>query len=407
MDRVGALSPRWRAAVGRRIGPSDLVGWSPAGLQPSYDVVVAGDSPLALALAMRLAQTTGRSIGVLQPGVIGDGWPARARAWLHTVGRAPELGELVRRSVHRYRLWAADRLLDARWRVGGHLQLACTVADLRQLAAGAQEGVVSAWSPVLSRTELETAAPLVDVDMVLGGRMEPAASVAELDGLPWQVATAAARAGVDLVENAGVLSLERSSTGWLVTTAAGRTTASVVIDATDDLGLAAAAGVPGIVVAATSRRLLTESVQPALQPSVGLGAVRVGQTEAGEFVIEAPDPPVAATWSRSAMLSLAEPVETVVSALPALGLVRALRVERVRHAATVDGLALAGPVTRNLWCVGGFGAATLDVLPAVADLVAAAVRTGKIDPALARLAPERLLDRSTTCDGSRLVEVLS
>ncbi len=391
MDGVGARSPRRRAGSERTsAGVAGLVGWRPAALGAEYDVVVAGSSPLALAIALRVASTTGRSVGVLQPAVVGEGWPPRARAWLHTSGRTPELAELVRRSVHRYRLWAADGVLSARWRSGGHLQLASTLEELRALASGVGNGAVSAWSPRLDRAALVAAAPLVDADAVLGGRIEPSAAVAELDGLPWQLATAAAAHGVDLVEDAAVLSLHRGGRGWEVQTAAGTTTAERVIDATDTLALAGAVGVPGIVVAATDRRLVTEAVQPALGPTVGVGTVRVGQTEGGEFVIEAPDPPVSAGWSRSPLLSFAEPIDTVISVLPALGLVRALRGERVRHAVAIDGVPLVGEVAEALWCVGGFGAATLDVLPVVADLVASELRTGRVDAALRPLAPRRL-----------------
>ncbi|MEZ5263122.1 MAG: hypothetical protein R2755_15440 [Acidimicrobiales bacterium] len=351
----------------------------------AYDIAIIGESAMAVALAWAVSRADANArVVVLAPRLLGGGADPADAARLHALRLPGALTPLVPRSAVRYRAWAEALQLDPPRVNGGHLVLATTVESAGRLRAAA--ATVPSCRALQEAERLELLAEH-DATTCIAGWHEPLATTMLAGDLVFRLAEAAAAAGVDLVDGAAVLSVTRQRDGFELCTAAGTTRVGDVIDAEPLLAASRAAGLRGTVVAATHQRLVTAAMAPLLPSGVTVDDIGLSQRASGELDLVLPTTdPVQGTGLAAAASALA----TVVGALPVLSAAPVVRRSSHREAMSFDGLPIVGRLAGGWWVCGGLGRHQVDLLPLLAESLAAAVTGADLEEALAPLHPDRL-----------------
>lgn len=361
-------------------------GWRPQSLQGGYDVVVVGGGALAVATAWALSvQDAALRVAVLAPTTVGATWDPATLARLHALRVPAELTSLVPRAAVRYRAWADELGLEPPRVRGGHVVLATTTAANVALRAAAAQVPSCRAVSVQERLELVFRH---DPASSLGGWHEPLATTMDLHDLVFRLAEAAARAGVDLVDDAAVTAMTATATGYRLATTAGPTEAAVVLDVDPSLAVSRAAGLTGTITAASHQRLTTAAMAPLLGVSLTIDDVAVSQRPSGEVDLIVP---LAGPLQASGLAACASGARKAVAALPALSAAAVIDRRSYHEAISLDGLPLIGALAPRLWCAGGLGRHRFDLLPLVAESLAGAAVSGQLDATLAGFAPQRQL----------------
>ena len=215
---------------------------------------------------------------------------------------------------------------------------------------------------------------------------EPLATTMDLSDLIFRLCEAAAGAGVDMVDHAELQRVERGEAGYRLTTTAGEAFANVVVDLDPQLAVSRAAGLGGTVVAPTHQLLTTGAMAPLLARSLTIDDVTVSQRRTGEVDLVIPMP---GSLARFGLESAIAGVRRVVAALPAVAGGEVVGRIGHREATSFDGLPVVGPVAKGLWACGALGRHHFDLLPLIAEELAAAVLSDHPGGVLDAFSPRR------------------
>lgn len=189
-------------------------------LKPAYDVLIIGGGGHGLAAAYYLASRYNiHNVAVLEKGWIGGGNTGRNTTIIRSNYLFDESAALY---DHALDLW--DGLSQAlnynvMFSKRGVLMLAHNVHDVqsfqRHVHANRLNGVDNSWLPPQA---CKAFLPILDISEnrhypVLGGALQRRAGTARHDSVAWGYARAAAKCGVDIVQNCEVKAIRRDSTG--------------------------------------------------------------------------------------------------------------------------------------------------------------------------------------------------
>lgn len=372
----------------------------------SPDVILIGGGLGGTALAYTLARR-GVSVLLLEAASLGSGTTAACagRAQLADSPPGPYL-ELVRAGLKRLATLSAELDCDLEWEEPGHLTLLRTEAEWQSWAA--QVTLLRAQgipAELLDRQALRAAEPALETADLLGAAYAPEGRLNPFKlclGLAW----AAGRLGAIFRRQTPVTGFERTGARLTaVLTPAGRfSAASILIAAGAWTGeLVARLGLHLPLHYTHAEAAVSEPLPPLLHHHIGLAGfyetvhagdrrvtLGVGQPRHGSLVISNAIQPATTIDRRSTAWGLPALAAALQARFPALSGMRLLRTWAAPSPFLPDSLPALGrwPEPENLWVAAGFHLAVPTVLP-LSELLAEALLTGTIPPALAPFSPAR------------------
>jgi sarcosine oxidase subunit beta len=396
---------------GRRHHSGWAPAWRKAQLRRSYDVVIVGGGGHGLATAYYLAKRFGvRDVAVIEKGWLGGGNTARNTTivrsnYLHQPSMA-----LYGLSHGMFEGLTAELNFNTWFSPRGLIELAFSQDELDSLSrtadANAQFGIKS-W--MIPASEARSILPLlgdpVPEGRLLGALWQPRGGVANHNAVAWGYARAAARLGVDIIENCdveSVLTVNGRTTG--VRTAQGDVAAGAVVlaAAAGSAGLAQSAGVHLPLEATLLSAFVSEPLKPVLDVVVLCGAKRpyLSQANTGELVIGGATDGHPSLSSGGSLRAVEDTAASLLSLFPSFAALRMMR----QWAGTVDLtpdrspiLGPAGPDRLYLSC--GWGTGGFKAIPAAGLITASTTVHGKphalVQPfTLDRFTSGRLIDET-------------
>ncbi len=276
----------------------------PAGLKPTYDVVIIGAGGHGLAAAYYLVRDHGiRNIAVIEKGYLGGGNTGRNTTIIRSNYLTPEGVKFYDESVRLWQDLSQDFDLNLFYSTRGHYTLAHTDASMRTMRWRAEVNKhFGIDSEVVDAREVGRALPMMDLSCgghsppVLGALYHAPGAVARHDAVAWGYGRGADRRGVEIHQNTEVLSIELEDHG----------SEPAVVGVTTDRGRIATRKVLCAVAGATPRVLdmvglrtpiyvhplqamVSEPVKPWLDPIIVSGSLHayVSQSARGELVMGA------------------------------------------------------------------------------------------------------------------------
>jgi sarcosine oxidase, subunit beta len=411
VDRVGeartyartsgrrAVRRAFSVARARLHGSAPVLRWPRASLQPTYDVVVVGGDVAGLWLAFELSELAGQRVAVLEPDLVGERWPSRARVALSELSAPPGAAALVRRSIARLDDLATERGLPLTLGRGEVLTIARDEEDLRSLArrvealGAAPDGPPGpeAMAEIIGPERASEVVGHLDGRRVVGAALDGWATVVDTGLLPWILGGLAAANRVDIVENCSLEGLTAGPSGWELATTAGTTVSGAVVDATRGAEATRAAGLDHGCFWRCWETLLTEPVQPFLRAAIRTATCEVSQTEQGEVQLRGEAGPALSQADGFPLADAAALAADATDLLPALARLRMVAHRSRRDLMAPDGLPVAGTTgATGLLRLGGFGGQEVALAPAVAEGLAHVLRRRSPPVRLDAFAPARL-----------------
>lgn len=370
------------------------------------DILIIGGGLGGIALAYTLARR-GISVLLLEAESIGSGTTAACAGRAQLADSPPGAYlDLVLSGLARLETLSAELDCDLEWEHPGHLTLLRTEAEWQmwstQVAALRAQGVPAA---LLDQATLREAEPLLETAGLLGAAYAPEGHLNPFK-LCLGLARAAERHGATLRRQTPVTGFER--TGARVTavlTPAGRFTASTIIVAAGAWTgtLLAPAGLELPIRYTHAEAAVSEPLPPVLHHHVGLAgfyetvhtgaqslAFGVGQHRNGTLVISNAIQQATTIDRQSTAWGLPALATALRTHFPSLRGVRLIRTWAAPSPFLPDALPALGPLPglENLWVAAGFHLIVPTALP-LSDLLAGALLTGTLPPALAPFSPAR------------------
>ncbi|OZM72274.1 sarcosine oxidase subunit beta [Amycolatopsis antarctica] len=359
----------------------------------SYDVVVVGGGGHGLATAYYLAKVHGITrVAVLEKGWLAGGNMARNTTIIRSNYLWDESSGIYEHSL---KLWEGLEeeldypiLFDQR----GVLNLAHSLQDVRdsvrRVNANRLNGIDAEW---VDPQQVKEICPIVNISPdvrypVMGATFQPRAGIAKHDYVAWGYARAAARLGVDLIQNCEVTGLDiehgrvtgvrttrgRIATGKIALCAAGHSSV---------LGVMAGLDLP--VVSHPLQALVSELLEPVHPTVVMSNAVHVyvSQAHKGELVMGAGIDAYNGYGQRGSFHIIERQMAAALELFPVFARAHLLRswagiVDVSPDASPIVGLTPVDGLYLNCgWGTGGFKAT-----PGVGDCFAHTVATNKPHP---------------------------
>lgn len=373
----------------------------------SVDVLIVGGGLQGCAIALHLARA-GRRVVVIDKGVAGRQASGVNAGGLRLLLRDVREYPLSQRAMA---LWADLPALVGDAAQGCEVRLG--IGQIAVAMDAAEWGWCQARAADMHRlgyhNEVLVDAPTIGKllpglsDRALGGLVSqgdghanPAASARAFQG-------AAIAAGARIVEHCALRGLAQLADGrWRADTEQGRFTAMQVVNSAGAWGADVAALVGEVLpldVLALSM-MVTSRVQPFVTPVV-IGIDRplsFKQSAAGSLVIGggiAGNACLRESTSFTVMDRMTASAAATIEAFPALASMSILRTWTGLEGKTPDGIPYVGPSAAHsgLWHVFGFCGHGFQLGPAVGEVVARALITGRPEPMLAPFAPGRFAQR--------------
>ena len=282
---------------------ADNKGWQPAWPKKDpgerYDVIIIGAGGHGLATAYYLAKEHGiTNVAVLEKGYLGGGNTGRNT----TIVRSNYLwDEAALLYEHALKLWenlSQDLNYNTLFSQRGVYNLGHTLQDMRDIERRVNANVLNGIdAELVTADELARRIPIMDTSPntrypVLGASFQPRAGVARHDAVAWGFARAAAKLGVDIIQNCEVTGfiIENNKVKG-VKTRRGDIRANQVgcVAAGHSSVLAGYAGIRLPVESHPLQAFVSEPIKPVLHTVVMSNAVHgyISQSDKGDLVIGA------------------------------------------------------------------------------------------------------------------------
>jgi sarcosine oxidase, subunit beta len=374
----------------------------------SCDVLIIGGGLQGCAIALHLARA-GRRVLVIEKGVAGRQASGVNAGGLRLLLRDMSEYSLSRRAME---LWAdlpsqvGDAASGCEVQLGtGQIAVAMDAAEWAWCQARADEMRRLGFhnEVLVDAPTIRTLLPGVS-DRALGGLVSQGDGHANPAASASAFRDATAVAGARIIEHCALQGLARMADGrWRIDTEQGQFTALQVINCAGAWGAEVAAMVGEVLpldVLALSM-MVTSRVQPFVTPVV-IGIDRplsFKQSAAGSLVIGggiAGKACLQDSTSFTVMDRMMASAAATIEAFPALASISILRTWTGLEGKTPDGIPYIGPSTAHpdLWHVFGFCGHGFQLAPAVGEVVARALMTGKAEPMLAPFATDRFAARA-------------
>lgn len=273
--------------------------WPEVSPKAAYDVIIVGGGGHGLATAYYLARDfPGTRVAVVEKGWIGGGNTGRNT----TIVRSNYLwDEATNLYEHSMKLWeglSGDLNFNVMFSQRGVYNLGHTLQDMRDIERRVNANMLNGVdAEIVSVAELKDRIPILETGKhvrypVMGASCQPRGGVARHDAVAWGFARAAAKHGVDIIQNCEVQAMDidggrikglQTSRGYIKADRIGCVTAG------HSSVLAAMAGIRLPVTSHPLQAFVSEPMKPVLHTVVMSNAVHgyVSQSDKGDLVIGA------------------------------------------------------------------------------------------------------------------------
>ena len=277
--------------------------WKPAWPEKDpgakYDVIIVGGGGHGLASAYYLARDfPGKKVAVVEKGWIGGGNTGRNTTIVRSNYLWDEAANLYEHSLKLWEGLTEDINFNVMFSQRGVYNLGHTLQDMRDIERRVNANVLNGIdAEVVDVAELKRRIPIMDTSKntrypVMGSSFQPRAGVARHDAVAWGFARAAARHGVDIIQNCEVKAMDivegrirglETSRGYIAADQVG------CVAAGHSSVLAAMAGLRLPLESHPLQAFVSEPMKPVLDTVVMSNAVHgyISQSDKGDLVIGA------------------------------------------------------------------------------------------------------------------------
>ena len=273
--------------------------WPEKNPESAYDVIIIGGGGHGLASAYYLARDfPGKKIAVLEKSWIGGGNTGRNTTIVRSNYLWDEASNLYEHSLKLWEGLTEDINFNVMFSQRGVYNLGHTLQDMRDIERRVNANVLNGIdAEVVNATELKDRIPIIDTSKntrypIMGSSFQARGGVARHDAVAWGFARAAAKHGVDIIQNCEVTGLDISGdriTG--VDTSRGYIAADQVgcVTAGHSSVVAAMAGLRLPLESHPLQAFVSEPMKPVLHTVVMSNAVHgyISQSDKGDLVIGA------------------------------------------------------------------------------------------------------------------------
>lgn len=397
MQRYSFLNLARRAMAGHR-------GWQPVwtspALKPSYDVIVIGGGGHGLATAYFLAARYGvRRVALIERGWIGGGNSGRNTQVVRSNYFYPESSSFFDHSLRLYEGLGRELNFNVMVRQHGVLNLAHSVHDMEMLRRWANAICMNGVdAQVLDEAQVRRLVPLLNPDSrfpLHGALLQRRGGIARHDAVVWGFARAASSHGVDIIQDCEVTAFRKSGdrlTGLVTTQGEVSCERAVMSVSNESSVLAALAGFTLPIVTTTLQAMVTEPLEPVLDPCVISAQIHayVSQSDRGEIVIGGAADVYNSYRRRGSVAITRDVLSAVLELFPAFSRLKLMR----QWAGAVDITPDTSPImghtpVRNLYVNCGWGTGGFKAIPAGGDTMAYTVAHDRPHPLIEKFSLER------------------
>ena len=381
MTRFNAMSLLKNAVTGNRHWPAQ---WPDAEPKKEYDVIIVGAGGHGLGAAYYLAKEHGiTNVAVIEKGWLGGGNTGRNTTIIRSNYLYDESAKLYDHALDLWDGLATDLNYNVMFSRRGVMMLAHTVHDVqsfqRHIHSNRLNGVDNRW---LSAAEAKAFCPPLNISPdarypVLGAALQMRAGTARHDAVAWGYARAAAKRGVDIVQNCPVMSIERGADGAVkgVETARGFIRArKVAVSAAGHTSVVMqTAGVRLPLESYPLQALVSEPVKPVLPCVVMSNTVHayISQSDKGELVIGSGTDQYVSYSQRGGLALIEHTIAAICEVFPMFSRMRMLRNWGGIVDVTPDRSAILGKTPiKGLYVNCGWGTGGFKATPGAAHLLA-------------------------------------
>ena len=382
-------------------------------LPHTASVVVVGGGIAGIAAAYELARRGVRDVVVCEAGYPGVGASGRNGELVRSAFASREWATLCDLSLRAWQTLSDELGANTLFTRAGYIVLATGDSQVelcrRSVERHRELGILPTNG--VDEADIRRLLPALAPGYARGGFYQRDGGYAHHDATMWAYVQAAARLGVRIHAGVIVHGIAVSAAGAVtgVQTSAGDIATPVVLDAAGGRAREVAA-LAGVAIPTETQRLealVTESVAPFLRPGVALldALGYCHQTSRGEFVggTEIPGAPMPDTMQTS-FRGLVDAARKFTAAFPVLRGVRVIRQWAGIVDTTPDFAPILGraPGVDGLWLDCGWGYGFM-AGPGAGKVMAEAIATGVVPPAMAPFAVERFARGEPIAEGSIVV----
>ena len=358
--------------------------WPDAQPKKEYDVIIVGAGGHGLGAAYYLAKEHGiTNVAVIEKGWLGGGNTGRNTTIIRSNYLYDESAKLYDHALDLWDNLSTELNYNIMYSKRGVMMLAHNVHDVqsfqRHIHSNRLNGVDNRW---LSTAEAKAFCPPLNVSPdarypVMGAALQMRAGTARHDAVAWGYARAAAKRGVDIIQNCPVISIRRGVDGSVegVETAKGFIRAKkVAVSAAGHTSvIMQSAGVKMPLESYPLQALVSEPIKPVFPCVVMSNTVHayISQSDKGELVIGSGTDQYVSYSQRGGLPLIEHTVAAICEVFPIFNRMRMLRKWGGIVDVTPDRSAILGKTpVKGLYVNCGWGTGGFKATPGAAHLLA-------------------------------------